>query len=76
MAKQKRCSSFCASECVDGYCPNARYEAADAMYDNAGLAEDMGFERIKCKDCGFNTGTCEECIFTKSQYCPKEGEKQ
>ena len=68
----KPCDYFANSACVDGRCPNAQYEMADAAYDNAGLAEDMGYERTTCGKCGYNKATtCDDCMFQYTEgHCP------
>ena len=69
----KSCEYFANSACIDGRCPNAQYEAADAMHDHAGLAEDMGYERTTCGKCGYHKATtCDDCMFQYSkEYCPE-----
>lgn len=59
----KRCEGFCATECVTGYCPIALNRENDWY-------SDMGYDVPKsCKDCQYNTGRCEDCIFEKSSEC-------
>ena len=29
----------------------------------------MGFERISCKECYYNTGKCEDCLFFNGSDC-------
>ena len=59
----KRCPGFCASECVSGQCPKALARSCDWYTD-------MGFDVPKsCKDCWYNTGQCEDCIFEGSEQC-------
>ena len=56
----KRCEGFCATECVTGYCPIALNRENDWY-------SDMGYDVPKsCKDCQYNTGRCEDCIFEES----------
>lgn len=60
----KRCDAFCASECVNGYCPKALAEEYEWY-------EEMGHEVPNgCRDCWFNTGKCEDCILEESADCP------
>lgn len=56
----KHCKNYCGSACIDGSCPNAQCEAADMKW-GYGIAEDMGLEKVKCKDCGYYKG-CEDCF--------------
>lgn len=55
----KHCKNYTGVACVDGSCPNAQYESADERY-GYGIAEDMGLEKVKCKDCWRYKG-CEDC---------------
>lgn len=58
------CKAFCACECVNGYCPIAMDRENDWY-------SDMGYDVPKsCRDCQYNTGRCEDCIFEKSSECP------
>ena len=36
-----------------------------------GIADDIGLEEISCKQCLYNSGKCEDCLFVKSKDCPK-----
>lgn len=65
----KRMKCFTSAAC-SVYCPNAAIEAYDERY-GYGLAEDMGYQEISCKDCMYNTGRCEDCLFYKSEDCAK-----
>ena len=60
----KRCHGFCAFECVSGQCPQELVQSCD-------LYTDMCYDVPKsCRDCWYNTGKCEDCIFEKSSECP------
>ena len=62
---------FTAGACSGSECPNIQYDSIDEKY-GYGIADDMGLERIKCKDCKYNTGKCEDCIFHGNpDYCPE-----
>lgn len=65
--KRKPCfvNLHCSSDC-----PNAEYEMADDRY-GYGTADDMGLERISCKQCRYNTCRCEDCLFEHSKECPE-----
>lgn len=65
----KRMKCFTCAACSYN-CPNAAIEAYDERY-GYGLAADMGYKKIKCKDCMYNTGKCEDCLFYKSEDCAK-----
>ena len=65
-----RCPNYCSLNCTNGQCPNAQYEAADDRW-GYGIADDMGLEKISCKKCGYNTGTCDSCLWEGSKECPK-----
>ena len=56
----KRCPKYVGFKCVDGSCPNAQYEAADAKW-GYGIADDMGLEKVECRNCGYYKG-CEDCF--------------
>ena len=62
--------------CYD--CPNFERQIADDRY-GYGIAEDMGLEEVKCKDCSYNSGECKDCLLENSPDCPnyrKEGESE
>lgn len=62
----KQCFTSC--HCTCGDCPNAQYDAANNRY-GFGIAEDMGLEKISCKECRYNTGKCEDCLFFDGSEC-------
>ena len=43
-----------------------------------GIAEDMGLERIECRDCLYadKRCTCEDCYFMGSEECPETGKEE
>ncbi len=47
------CDSFVSYHCGTD-CPNIQADIADEKFGD-GIAADMGLERIKCRDCGWNT---------------------
>lgn len=62
---------FTTGACFGYGCPNIRYDSTGVKY-GCGIADDIGFERAKCKDCRYNTGKCEDCIFQwNPYYCPE-----
>ena len=64
---------FTAPQCSCGDCPNSWFSVAEERYGE--VAYDMGFEHVDCKDCHYNTGKCEDCLFEGNpDYCPKEHE--
>lgn len=69
MPKRNKCfvNAHC---CYD--CPDFQRQAADEKY-GVGIADDMGFNEIKCKDCYLNTGECKDCLLENSPECPKYG---
>lgn len=64
----KRKDCFTSAACYDSRCPNIEYEMADNRW-GYGIAEDMGLEKIKCKDCVYHTGECKDCTFFNTEYC-------
>lgn len=56
----KQCFTSC--HCTCGDCPNVQYDIANNRY-GFGIAEDMGLEKISCKECRYNTGKCKDCLF-------------
>lgn len=56
--------------CID--CPNFESQIADERY-GYGIAEDMGLEEIKCKDCHCDSGECKDCLLKHSSDCPEYG---
>lgn len=55
-----------------GGCPNDDIERYDQRYGD-GLAEDLGYERVRCRECGYHTGRCCDCLFEGSDVCPERG---
>ncbi len=70
--KRKRCfvNYHCSLDC-----PNTEYETADDRY-GFGIADDMGLEKVSCKQCCYNTGRCEDCLFEHSKECPEYKESK
>lgn len=66
MAK-KKCS---VSAACSYHCSNVDIEAYDYIY-GYGAAEELGYEKIDCKDCSSNSGKCEDCLFDGGEYCPE-----
>lgn len=62
--KRKQCfvNYHCSSDC-----PNAEYEMADDRY-GFGIADDMGLEKVSCKQCRYDTGRCEDCLLEHTEY--------
>ncbi len=55
-------------------CPNFAIDAIDDKY-GYGIAADMGLEEVKCKDCRYETGKCEDCYFMGTngeRQCPED----
>ena len=71
--KRKQC--FVNYHFSNGDCPSAEYEMADDRY-GYGTADDMGLEKISCKECRYNTGRCEDCLFEHSKDCPEYKESE
>lgn len=61
----KRCfvSVHCSLDC-----PNFQIDMLDDRY-GYGISDDIGLERISCKDCYYNSGKCDDCIFVNTQEC-------
>lgn len=53
-------------------CPNIAIERYDHKYGDE-LAEDLGYEKVSCIKCGYNTGKCCDCLFEGSDVCPEGG---
>ena len=70
--KCKQCfvNYHCSSDC-----PNAEYETADSRY-GFGIADDMGLEKVSCKECRYNTGRCEDCLFEHGKDGPEYKESE
>lgn len=71
--KRKQC--FVNYHCSNGDCPNTEHEMADDRY-GYGTADDMGLEKISCKQCRYNTGRCEDCLFEHSKDCHEYKESE
>ena len=72
MRNHKQC--FVNAHCsID--CPNFQFDIANERY-GYGIAEDMGLERISCKECYYNTtGKCDDCLFFNDPECAEYGAK-
>lgn len=72
-----KCEQFCNYHCSTDDCPNIQYDAAD-QYWGFGIADDIGLERIKCRDCLYadKRCTCEDCYFMGSEECPETGKEE
>lgn len=69
-SKDDMCENFCNYHCSTNDCPNIQYEAVENNY-GYGIADDIGLERVTCKNCNYNTKycTCEDCFFLGSDKC-------
>lgn len=67
----EKCENFCNAHCCTSDCPHIQYDAADEMW-GYGIADDMGLERVRCKDCLYadKRCTCKDCYFQGSNECP------
>lgn len=65
MSERKQCfvNYHCSFDC-----PNFQLDEIDDRY-GFGIADDMGIERISCKQCLYNSGKCDDCLFVKSSDC-------
>lgn len=52
-------------------CPNTAIESYNARFGGECLAEDLGYEQIKCSECRYNTYRCGDCMLYASEDCPK-----
>lgn len=68
MSRKRRMPCFCATECIDGYCPNVQYDAADDKW-GSGIADDIGLKKTSCGKCSYNTGRCVDCTFVNTDRC-------
>lgn len=59
---------FTCHKCGTSNCPSIEYDMADQRF-GYGIADDMGLEKIQCKDCYYMTGKCEDCLFYESPEC-------
>ena len=53
----KNCPGFCAAECASGQCQKALAQSCDCDVPKS------------CRDCWYNTGQCDDCIFEGSEQC-------
>lgn len=69
-SKDDICEHFCNEHCCSTDCPNIQYETVENKY-GCGIADDMGLERISCKNCNYNVNycTCKDCFFLGSDKC-------
>lgn len=65
----KECSNFCNANC-SYRCPNAVIEAYDERWGGP-AAEDMGLEKVQCRDCHLNEIRCDYCYFHGTKDCPE-----
>ena len=71
MSKNKHQECFVNAHCCYS-CPNFDIQAVEERY-GYGIAEDMGLEEVKCKDCRYESGECKDCLLEHSPDCPKYG---
>lgn len=57
-------NAHCSSDC-----PNFDVDMVNDRY-GYGIADDMGLAVVKCKDCIYNSETCDNCLFQCSKDCP------
>lgn len=50
-------------------CPNNAVDYINDKY-GFGIADDMEFREIKCSDCRYESGECEDCLFALTEHCP------
>ena len=70
--KGKKCfvNPWCSYDC-----PNAKIEEIDA-YWGAGIADDCGYTKIKCKDCRYgDLHECKDCYLFNSKECPERAKE-
>lgn len=67
----KHCYGFCAFECISGQCPQTLAQCNGWWYIlRAKSGFDMELDMPKsCRDCWYNTGKCEDCVFEGSEQC-------
>ena len=53
--------------CYD--CPNLEVEMVNDLY-GFGIADDMGLKEIRCIECRYESGECEDCLFANTVNCP------
>ena len=74
MTKHKKC--FAPSECCTSSCPNVQCDMAAEKWGDYQVAADAGYEKIRCKDCRYMTGKCEDCMFyNEPRFCDLAKEK-
>lgn len=68
----KICERFCNVHCSTSDCPNIQCDMADEKW-GYGISDDIGLNRIECKDCHYNFKhcTCDDCYFQGGKDCPK-----
>lgn len=67
----KKCKGYCSINCVNGCCPNA-LDDMDRNSDTDAYACYHLDKKLSCKDCCYNKGTCEDCIFEDTDMCVKK----
>lgn len=69
--KSKKCfvNAHCSYDCL-----NFQIDIANERY-GYGIADDMGFEKVSCKDCCYNSCECKNCLFEYSRDCPEYEQK-
>lgn len=69
----KKCGYFCNVHCTNSDCPNIQYDEVENIW-GAGIAEDMGMERVKCGECYYTDRRCgcDDCLFYDSMDCPEK----
>ena len=72
--KTKTKSCFVNAHCSYD-CPNFQIDIPNEKY-GYGIADDMGLEKVSCKQCRYDTGRCEDCLFVNSKDCPEYKESE
>jgi hypothetical protein len=69
--KSKECfvNAHCSYDC-----PNFQIDIANERY-GYGIADDMGLEKVSCKDCCYNLTECKDCLLEHSIDCPEYKQK-
>lgn len=56
--------------CISSDCPNIQCDMCDDKW-GYGIAEDIGLSRIKCSECDYRRGDCDDCIIKGTPPCPE-----
>ena len=69
-----QCFCFVNAHCSYD-CPNFQIDIVNDRF-GYGIADDMGLEKISWRECCYDSGKCDDCLFENSRDCPEYKESE